>query len=107
MSVLLGVTSLAGWATHSEVLTRAGATTVIAGVGLLGVCFYAYDAGPTPLAPQGGNVSVPVVIAAVLMAVALATWRHDIAPASLFVRQSLGGTLSRGILSTLVVVPIV
>lgn len=81
--------------------------TVIAGVGLLGVCFYAYGAGPTPLAPQGSDLSLPAVVATVLVAVALVSWRSDVAPGSLFVGRTLGGTLSRGILSTLVAVPVV
>jgi diguanylate cyclase (GGDEF)-like protein/PAS domain S-box-containing protein len=71
------------------------------------LCWSAYGAAEGPALPDSSRVSVPVIVMLVGLAVARLALRPDVPPVSILRRQTLGGALSRGILSTLIAAPFV
>jgi len=75
--------------------------------GIAALCWSAYGATEGPALPDSSRVSVPVIVMLAALALGRLALRPDIPPVAILRRQTLGGALSRGILSTLVAAPLV
>ncbi len=71
------------------------------------LCWSAYGAAEGPALPDSSRVSVPMIVMVTALAFGRLALRPDVPPIANLRRQTLGGALSRGILSTLVAAPFV